>query len=106
MRNALFALIPVLAFTLAVTACSDDKKNADAEPFATLQACYDEHHGEESLPVQKAIVVCCLDHPIADVHPSCKATQADCVAHVTAQLPAVTASDIEAACATYINEKK
>jgi hypothetical protein len=78
----------------------------DAEPFDTLQACYDEHHNEESLPVQDAIVVCCLDHPIAGVHPSCKDTQADCVAHVDTELdPSVGSADIQAACTEYITEK-
>jgi hypothetical protein len=75
----------------------------DADPFDTLQACYDEHHNGESFPVQGAIVVCCLDHPIAGVHPSCKDTQADCVAHVDAELdPSVSSSDIQAACTEYI----
>jgi hypothetical protein len=85
---------------LVITACGDKKE--EAEPFDTLLACFDEHHNMESLSVHDAIVVCCLDHPIAGVHPSCKDTQADCVAHVTAELgSAASASDIQAACTDY-----
>ena len=105
MRIATALLVCWFAVPLGFVACSDDKKE-DADPFDTLQACYDEHHTTESLPVQKAIVVCCLDHPIAGVHPSCTNTQADCVAHVRANLNAsVTDADIAAACTTYISEK-
>lgn len=87
-----------LIVPLVVAACGSD----DAEPVDTLQACYDEHHhGEESLPVQDAIAMRRLDHPIAGVHPSCADTQADCVAHVAAELdPSVVLADIGAACTT------
>ncbi|TMQ09100.1 MAG: hypothetical protein E6J90_38720 [Deltaproteobacteria bacterium] len=102
MRTALFAL---LAVGLALAACGGDKK--DADPFDTLQACYDEHHTTESLSVHDAIVVCCLDHPIgpSGEHPSCKNTQADCVAHVHTELPSVSDTDVQAACTTYITMK-
>jgi hypothetical protein len=94
-----------LVLPLALTACGDSE-TMDADPFDTLQACYDEHAVTEKLSVQKAIVVCCLDHPIAGVHPSCKDTQADCVAHVRAELSAsVLDADIAAACTTYISQK-
>jgi len=90
---------------LALAACGDSEP-MDADPFDTLQACYDDHHVMENLPVQRAIVVCCLDHPIAGVHPSCKDTQADCVTHVRAELNAsVLDADITAACTTYISQK-
>jgi hypothetical protein len=90
---------------LALAACGDSE-TMDADPFDTLQACYDEHAVTENLPVQQAIVVCCLDHPIAGVHPSCKDTQADCVSHVRAALSAsVVDADITAACTTYISQK-
>ena len=92
-----------LAFLFVLAACGS--KAEDADPFDTLQACYDEHHNMESLPVQDAIVVCCLDHPIAGVHPSCKDTQADCVTHVDAELDAtVSLSDIQAACTDYLSQ--
>jgi hypothetical protein len=96
----------LVTLPLLVTACSDDPKDADA--FDTLQACYDEHANEESLSVQQAIVVCCIDHPIgaAMTHPSCLGTQADCVSHVRAELAATVAdADIQAACTTYIAMK-
>jgi hypothetical protein len=98
------SLVLSLSFPLVLAACGDSK--VDADPFDTLQACFDEHHNMESLPVQQAIVVCCLDHPIAGVHPSCKDTQADCVSHVRAALTATTLdADITAACMTYISQK-
>ena len=101
-----FSLVLPLVLPLALAACGDSA-TMDDEPFDTLQACYDDHHGGgESLPVQKAIVVCCIDHPIAGVHPSCKDTQVDCVAHVRAELSAsVLDADITAACTTYLGEK-
>src|ERR1043165_7662432 len=92
-----------LSLSLVLTACGDSKP--DADPFDTLQACYDEHHNMESLSVHDAIVVCCLDHPIAGVHPSCENTQAACVTHVDAELdPSVTLSDIQMACTDYVKE--
>lgn len=94
-----------LAASLALAACGDSNP-MDADPFDTLQACFDEHHVMESLSTHDAIVVCCLDHPIAGVHPSCKDTKDDCVAHVRAELTAsVLDADIQAACATYIQMK-
>ena len=89
----------------ALTACHDDHA-ADAEPYDTLQACFDDHHATEGLPVGESIVVCCTDHPIAGVHPACKATAADCVTFVRAQLSAATTdAEITAACADYIAKK-
>jgi hypothetical protein len=93
------------AVPFVVVACSSSP-TMDADPFDTLQACFDEHHVTESLSVNNAIVVCCTDHPIAGVHPSCKTTQADCVTHVRAELDAsVTAAEIDAACTDYISKK-
>jgi hypothetical protein len=108
--NLLFAsfLAFPLAIVLALGACSDDKK-ADADPFDTLQACYDDHtSGDEHLPIQQAIVVCCLNHPIAGMKaPTCPDTKADCVTHVRAALDAsILSADIDAACMTYITEKQ
>ena len=91
-----------LAFPLVLAACGG---GGDADPFDTLQDCYDDHHNVESLSVHDSIVVCCLDHPIAGVHPSCLTTQADCVTHVDAELDAtVSLSDIQAACTDYVKE--
>lgn len=104
-RLASLFLTSLFALPLALAACGGDDQE-DAEPFDTLQDCFDEHHGEESLPTAQAIVVCCLDHPIAGVHPSCGNSAAECTAHVDMELDSsVSASDISAACADYIDQK-
>ena len=97
--NALLALL--LTLPLALAGCGGDEEEA----FPTLQDCYDDHHNVEALSIHDSIVVCCLDHPIAGVHPSCLNTQADCVSHVDAELdPTVSLSEIQAACTDYVNE--
>lgn len=104
MRIATTLLLSYLVFPVVLAACGDDANdgNGDAEPFDTLQDCFTEHHGEESLPIGQAIVVCCLDHPIAGVHPSCGTTAAECVTHVRSELDSsVIDSDISAACTDY-----
>src|SRR5262249_28024909 len=95
-----------------LASCGDDGGGADADPFDTLQLCFDEHHGEEGLSVNNAIVVCCLDHPIAGVHPSCGDTAAACVAQLsgtaTVHNPSSTsgpAAEVEAACNDYTTKK-
>jgi hypothetical protein len=105
MRSSAYVLVTLFALSLVTSACSDDKQE-DADPFDTLAACFDEHHNVESLTVQQAIVVCCLDHPINGVHPSCTSTQADCVTHVNTELSseALVAADVQAACTTYIDQ--
>ena len=98
-------LVSALVSVLVLTACGS-KDQMDAEAFDTLQACFDEHHRTESLSVHDSIVVCCVDHPIAGVHPSCGNTQADCITHVRAELdPSVTDSDIQTSCTDYISQK-
>jgi hypothetical protein len=100
-------LCALVASSLAATACSSDS-NDDAQTFPTLQACYDEHTQNEGFDTQKAIVTCCIDHPIGDtdheVHPSCGMSKADCVEHVAANLTEVAASDVDTACQTYIEQ--
>jgi len=99
------SIVVSLVLPLVLATCGDSKPE-DADPFDTLQACFDEHHNMETLTVQQAIVVCCLDHPIAGVHPSCKDTPADCMTHVRAELTAATSdADITAACAIYVTQK-
>lgn len=68
MRSALFALLLILP-----VGCKDDS----VEAYDTLQECFIDHTQEESLPVVEALVVCCLDHPIAGVSPACLDTEAD-----------------------------
>lgn len=107
MRIARSLIVSVFALPLVLVACSDNKSGEEA--FNTLQDCYDDHHdGAEGLPIQEAIVVCCIEHPIgtAGEHPSCGATQAECITHVRAELdPAVINSDIDAACTDYVTKK-
>ena len=99
------AVVSALVSVLALTACGS-KNQMDADPFDTLQDCFDEHNKTESLSVHDSIVVCCLDHPIAGVHPSCESTQPDCITHVRAELDAsVTDADIQMACTDYISQK-
>jgi hypothetical protein len=108
MRIFTALLASFLAFPLTLTACSNNEP-VDADPFDTLQACYDEHHGgDEHLPIQQAIVTCCLDHPIAGMKaPTCLDSKADCVTHVRAALDvSILSADIDAACMTYITEKQ
>jgi len=108
MRISTLLFTSFLALPLALGACSDDKKE-DNDPFATLQDCYDEHHGgAEHFPIQEAIVTCCLDHPIAGMKaPTCLDNPTDCVTHVRMELDAsILEADIDAACMTYITEKQ
>ena len=104
-------LITILFSTL--TAACGDGNMVDADPFATMQLCFDEHHGEEALSVNDAIVVCCLDHPLgtAMTHPSCKDSVADCTTYLNSDpvgmlsLTSATAAEIQAACTDYITKK-
>jgi len=106
MRIASCLMVSWFALPLVLAACGDDNTGSDAEPFATLQDCYDEHHVEENLSVTEALVVCCVDHPIDGVHPSCGATKAECVAVITpAIVPALTADEVDATCTDYIDKK-
>ena len=106
MRSSAYVLVSLFAFSLIAAACSSNNDAADDEAFATLAACYDDHI-EEFHDTPKAIVTCCLDHPIAGMKLSCKDTQADCVAHLNTELSSesLAASDIEAACTTYLMQK-
>lgn len=109
MRIAHSVLASLCAIPLMLAACGDDDKpdDSESEPFDSLQDCFDDHHsGGESLSIPNAITVCCLDHPIQGQHPSCGDAKADCVAHVDTELDdSISATDIDAACTAYINEK-
>jgi hypothetical protein len=105
MRTVTILASAVLAIVLFASGCGDDH-TMDADPFDTLQDCFDDHHNMESLSVHDSIVVCCIDHPIAGVHPSCGNTQAECVTHVDTELDSsVTTAEIQAACTDYIAQK-
>lgn len=106
-RSIALIAMSLASISLTLTACGSSSP-ADNDPFPTLQACYDDHHsGSEHLPLQQAIVTCCLDHPIGGMAaPTCLDTQADCVAHVRAALdPSILDADITAACMLYITDK-
>jgi hypothetical protein len=109
LRAAGLVLASLCALPLMLAACGDDDHGDDSEsePFDSLQDCFDDHHsGAESLPTANAITVCCLDHPIKGVHPSCGDAKADCIAHVDTELDdSISQNDIDAACTAYINEK-
>ena len=101
-----------MALFFALTACGNNN-TMDADPYATLQECFDDHHITESLSVNDSIVICCLDHPLgtAMTHPSCKNTVADCVTYLTSDPDGMltTASapptEVMAACTDYISKK-
>ena len=98
MRSIFISLL--FPITLAITGCGSSTK--DAEPYPTLQECFDDHTMTEGLPVGQAIVICCIDHPIAGVHPSCGADKTACGTIVRAALSAATTTaDITTACADY-----
>ncbi len=104
-RITSLVLATVITLPFALAACGGDDGGEDAEAFDTLQDCFDEHHGEESLPVDEAIAVCCTDHPIMGQAPSCGATTAECEDHVDANLDdtSATADEITLACQEYID---
>jgi hypothetical protein len=93
--------IALLVICGGVAACHDHEHDG----YSNYQACYDEHTGAESLPVQDAIIVCCLDHEIDGVMPACGATAADCSAYLTNNLLGPTPTEISAACDEYIVQK-
>ena len=103
MRNVILGTF----LALAVAACGGG--TVDADPFATFEACFDEHHNVESLTVQHTITVCCLDHPIGSAAAGvvCGTTEAACESYVDANLLATdaTAPDITASCTDYINQR-
>jgi len=78
--------------------------SSDAEPYDTLQACFDDHTMVENLPTKEAVVVCCIDHPIAGQKKSCGTDQASCVSHLMTNLTGVTMTDITASCMDYVTQ--
>jgi hypothetical protein len=88
---------------LGSVGCKDDPP----ESYATYQECFDDHTMAEMLPKQEAIVVCCLEHPIAGVAPVCGEIKADCINYLTANLNQTSASttDVMDACAEYVSQK-
>ncbi|MBL0215343.1 MAG: hypothetical protein IPQ07_15835 [Myxococcales bacterium] len=95
---ALFALL-----VIGSVGCKDDPPEA----YPTYQECFDDHTTHEMLPVMEAIVICCLEHPIAGVAPVCGDTKPDCINYLTNNLNQTSASTIEVmdACADYVTQK-
>lgn len=93
MRLVCFALVSVLA------AC-----HSHDEAYATYQACYVDHHEEESLSVSESIIVCCLDHPI-EGDTGCGTTAAECVTYLTGKVMGPTSDEIMSACDEYVVQK-
>ncbi|MGE0867376.1 MAG: hypothetical protein AB7P03_02355 [Kofleriaceae bacterium] len=77
-----------------------------AEAFPTYQACFDAHTDDENLPVLEAIVVCCLEHPIAGMTEACGADKPTCINYLTANLKQTDASvtEVMMACDDYENQ--
>jgi hypothetical protein len=102
-RRIATASASLLCLGLAFAEGCGGGNSTDAEPFDTFQACFDEHHVTESLPVHDAIVVCCIDHPIAGKKPACGATAADCMTYLGTNLSSssATTDEVTMACADF-----
>ena len=91
--------------------CSNNSKPVDADPFDTFQACYMEHHMTEGFSTQRAIEICCIDHPIggAKANTVCGDTADSCKTYVTANLTdaadTMLAADIMTACTDYVVDR-
>jgi hypothetical protein len=105
-----FARLALLAsiITGSIVACGSNN-TVDADPFDTFELCFTEHAVTEGLTVQKAITICCLDHPIGTNAAGvvCGADATTCDTYVTANLAGsdATATDITAGCTDYITQK-
>jgi hypothetical protein len=109
-----FARLSILVSVVglsAFAACGDngDDGGEDNDAFPTYQACFDEHHNVEAFDTQKAITICCLDHPIGSspMGVVCGADATSCDTYVTANLAGsdATATDVTAACTDYVTQK-
>lgn len=97
--------LAAVLMTLLVTGsmgCKDDP----IESYDTYQECFDDHTSVEKLPIDEAIVVCCLEHPIAGVSPACGNSKSDCIFYLTDNLDQTSASttDVMDACADYASQ--
>ena len=105
-----------LVGSFALAACGGDDA-ADADPFDTFGACYDEHHDEEALrrpEGDRDLLPRPPDRLGQDANVVCGADSASCVTYVSAQSapPARAArarptdrADIQAACTDYQTQK-
>lgn len=104
-------VLAIFACLAAACGSTNSCPSGDCDPFATYQACYDEHHVTESFSVVKTIEVCCIDHPIGSAAKNvvCGATAATCTAYVSANLTdpadANLQADISTACTAYVVDR-
>ena len=102
-------LIVLLGCGESTTSVDALREHPPEQPYATLQACFDDHHKVDVLSVEDAIRACCLDHPIGaqanDV--VCGGTRAACESFITENLaPAdATPSQIADGCARYLSSR-
>jgi hypothetical protein len=98
-----------LPCALILSACGDHG-GGDAEPYPSLQECYDDHHVVESFGHEESIKICCLDHPLgaAPANVACGEDQAACETFVDAEVDDadLTLPDITAACAGYLVDRE
>ncbi|MDB4960651.1 MAG: hypothetical protein JWP01_650 [Myxococcales bacterium] len=85
-------------------ACGGDD---GAAAYPTYQECFDERVEGEGLVVTKAIVLCCLENPIAGTAPACGDAAPDCINYLTANLNQTDATPAEVmeSCADYVDQK-
>lgn len=104
MRLAIALCLTLAPFAFA--ACGGDDGGGE-EAFDTFQDCFDDHHTEEALPTQQAIVVCCLEHPIGGVTEVCGADAAACMTYLATNLStsSATSAEVSAACTDYETQK-
>jgi len=94
-----------ILFLSTLAACDDHDHGA--EPYATFQACFDEHATAEALPHAQAITICCLEHPIGGVTEVCGTTAAACEAYLGTNLTSgsATPAEVTAGCADYVTQR-
>lgn len=102
-----FFLVSILGLAVGCGDSNSSCPSGDCDPFATYQDCYTEHHTVENFTSDRAIEICCIDHPIGDdkMNVVCGDTTDSCETYVTANLTdpndANLAADITSACTNY-----
>lgn len=107
-RIPLTVLVTITAVALAQLGCTNNNTKP-ADPFATFQLCFDEHHTTEMFSVPRAIEICCIDHPIGNAAANvvCGATADTCKTYVTANLTpsSASAADVMTGCTDYVHDR-
>jgi hypothetical protein len=98
----------VFCVTLIFVGCSSNTP-ADHTAFPDFQECFNDHHVTEMFTPDKAITICCLDHPIgsAAMGTVCGTTAAACMTYVTANIMGsdATAAQVTTGCTDYIAQR-